>query len=98
MFKDINKSEAEYILQNTQSVLFDIRDIQNYNEGHHEKAIHLSDDNIEKVVKSMEFDVPILVMCYHGISSQLVAQMFADKGFTEVYSIEGGYCGWTGQE
>lgn len=98
MFKDINKQEAEKILQNPLSVLFDIRDEENYKEGHHEQAVHLSAINFEKAVNNIQPDVPILVMCYHGISSQHVAQLLIDYGFKQVYSIKGGYCEWMGIE
>lgn len=96
MFKDINKHEAEIILQNPNAILFDIRDIENFNEGHLSQALHLSSANIDQAINNIQPDTPILIMCYHGISSQLVAQMLVDNGFTQVYSIEGGYCGWMG--
>jgi thiosulfate sulfurtransferase len=34
------------------------------------------------------------VCCYHGNSSQGAAQYFAEQGFTQAYSLDGGYEMW----
>jgi len=38
--------------------------------------------------------VPVLLVCYHGNASQTYGQMFADFGFAEVYSLDGGFAAW----
>jgi thiosulfate sulfurtransferase len=45
-------------------------------------------------VFEVEFEQPILVMCYHGISSQGAAQYLVNQGFEEVYSVDGGFEAW----
>jgi thiosulfate sulfurtransferase len=42
----------------------------------------------------VEFEQPILVMCYHGISSQGAAQYLVNQGFEQVYSVDGGFEAW----
>jgi len=39
-------------------------------------------------------DLPMVVCCYHGISSQGVAQFLVERGFDQVYSLEGGFEGY----
>ncbi|MDA9050683.1 rhodanese-like domain-containing protein, partial [Pseudomonadales bacterium] len=39
----------------------------------------------------------IVVCCYHGISSQSVANWLAEQGFDNVYSLIGGYAAWSAQ-
>ncbi len=41
-----------------------------------------------------EFETPVFVMCYHGISSQGAAQYLLQQGFEHVYSVEGGFETW----
>lgn len=45
-------------------------------------------------MEQAEFDQPVLVMCYHGISSQGAAQYLVNQGFEEVYSVDGGFEAW----
>lgn len=95
MFKRIEKKEAKEILTlNADAILVDIRDAQNFDEGHDEKAFHLTQDNLSDFIVSVKKQVPVLVMCYHGNSSQSVAQYLTTQGFDTVYSIDGGYEMW----
>ena len=45
-------------------------------------------------MNDVEFEQPILVMCYHGISSQGAAQYLVNQGFEQVYSVDGGFEAW----
>lgn len=93
-FKRVSPSEAQNILSSKQAVLLDIRDADSFNMGHDERAIHLTQESLPGFLAKTNKETPILVMCYHGNSSQTVAQFLSNKGFEEVYSIDGGYGGW----
>lgn len=75
--------------------LVDIRDIQAFSSGHAVNAFHLTNHTLAEVINSMEFETPLLVMCYHGISSLNVAQYLLSQGFEQVYSIDGGFEAWS---
>lgn len=94
MCKKISVLQAKNILnENIDSVLVDIRDYDSYNLSHALKAIHLN-ENLSEFIDNTPKDVPILVMCYHGNSSQVAAQFLYEYGFSNVYSIDGGYEAW----
>jgi thiosulfate sulfurtransferase len=38
--------------------------------------------------------VPVIVCCYHGVSSQQAAQFLIHQGFENVYSMDGGFEAW----
>lgn len=95
MFKRINEQQAKEKLNITGATLLDVRDADSYNAGHLENAIHLTNENVQNVIANTNKDTPVLVMCYHGNSSQNVAAYFAQQGFSDVYSIDGGYEGWS---
>lgn len=95
MFKRINEQQAKDKLNINGAILLDVRDIDSYNSGHIGQAIHLTNDNVSDIITNTSKEVPVLVMCYHGNSSQNVAAYFAQQGFSEVYSIDGGYEGWS---
>lgn len=93
-FKLINISDALTKIEKHEATLVDIRDPQAYKSGHAPKAIHLTNDSIVDFMNDVEFDQPILVMCYHGVSSQGAAEYLVNQGYEDVYSVEGGFAAW----
>ncbi|UCB32560.1 thiosulfate sulfurtransferase GlpE [Duffyella gerundensis] len=74
--------------------LVDIRDPQSFAQGHATGAFHLTNTSVNHFVEQADVSVPVLVMCYHGISSKSAAGYLATQGFTEVYSVDGGFEAW----
>lgn len=72
----------------------DIRDPRAYAEGRMPGAFALSDATVEAFLAATDRDRPVVVCCYHGISSRGAASWLVEQGFREVYSLEGGFCGW----
>lgn len=94
-FKHITSSAAKDLLEdNKEAILVDIRDHDSFNMDHDERAFHLTQDSLPDFLINVQKDIPVLVICYHGNSSQMVAQFLIDNGFTEVYSVDGGYELW----
>jgi thiosulfate sulfurtransferase len=97
-FKILSVSEAKALLQKSEVQLVDIRDQEAYQAGHIEGAQHLADHNYDTFIGSADMDKPVLICCYAGMKSQGVAQHLCDTGFCEVYSLDGGFAAWQGQE
>lgn len=92
-FECINVQQANaQLAQGAQ--LVDIRDPQSFALGHAASAQHLSSDNLADFIAQARRDLPVLVMCYHGNSSKGAAQFLLGQGFSEVYSIDGGFDAW----
>ena len=96
-YKNISIDEAKELIKKGGTVA-DIRDPASYKAGHIKDAIHLSNDNIEDFVRDQDHNTPLLVCCYHGHSSQQAAQFLLSQGFTNTYSILGGYTAWAQQD
>ncbi|GAB6124230.1 thiosulfate sulfurtransferase GlpE [Dysgonomonas termitidis] len=92
--KRITPHQAKEKLLNPETILVDIRDEESFRQGHVKGATHLTHLSIPGFVSMTNKTYPILVMCYHGNSSQMVAQFLTEQGFEDVYSIDGGYEGW----
>lgn len=75
-------------------VIVDIRDPQSFANGHIPASQHLTNDNVVQFIESTPKDKPVIVVCYHGNSSQPAAQVLVEQGFEEVYSLDGGFEGW----
>ncbi|CCN46327.1 Thiosulfate sulfurtransferase glpE [Vibrio nigripulchritudo MADA3029] len=93
-FKHIDVLQAQQKLENGEAVMVDIRDPQSFALAHAPSAFHLTNDTIVSFMNEHEFEQPILVMCYHGVSSQGAAQYMVNQGFEEVYSVDGGFEAW----
>ncbi len=93
-YKQISVIDAKQLLEKTLTVLVDIRDRESFDNGHAENAIHLSQDILPMFLRDTEKTIPVLVMCYHGNSSQMFAQYLFGQGFLDVYGVIGGYEAW----
>jgi len=95
-FKRISAAEAQQQLAGG-AVLVDIRDPNTFANAHVEGAIRLGNDNLQQFLSGADPQQPLLVMCYHGHSSQSAAQFFVGQGFANVASVDGGFEGWRRQ-
>lgn len=93
-FRTIGVKEALDMLEQQKAALVDIRDDQTYARGHAPGAIHLTNETIAQFMSDVPFEYPVLVMCYHGVSSQGAAQYLVNQGYETVYSIDGGFAAW----
>lgn len=94
MFKSVSCAEVEELLNDPKLIIADVRDQDSYDEAHIPAAIHLSVTMLKDFCDTAEKEQPILLYCYHGISSQSVAQHLVDQGFSAVYSLIGGFETW----
>lgn len=92
-FKNITPQEAKDLLTKD-NYLIDIRDEDSYSSSHIDGALNLGDLDIHEFIRKADKDIPTIIYCYKGISSQNAAEFLISEGFTEVYSIEGGYEFW----
>ena len=82
------------ITQHPELQIVDIRDNASFNTQHIEKSTNLSNENIAHYIADADLDAPIVVVCYHGISSQGAANYLHEQGFDDVYSLDGGFQAW----
>jgi len=77
-------------------VLLDVREKEEWDEGHLPGAVFLPrgflEVRIEKTVP--ERQTPIMVYCAGGVRSALAAKSLQDMGYTDVVSMAGGYGEW----
>jgi thiosulfate sulfurtransferase len=90
----ININDAKIKIDDGNINIVDIRDPASYATGHIANATHLSDNNVQEFIEKTDKDLPLIVYCYHGNSSQGAAAYFQEQGFKEVYSMAGGFESW----
>ncbi|CAH9059319.1 Thiosulfate sulfurtransferase GlpE [Pseudoalteromonas holothuriae] len=95
--KHISVTQTKALLEQKDVIVADIRDENSFAQGHIPGSEHLSNANIGHFMQEKEFDQPIIVVCYHGISSQGAASYLIEQGFEDVYSMDGGFTQWASQ-
>jgi rhodanese-related sulfurtransferase len=93
-FQRIDVQRAEILLSHNDPLVLDARDAGSFTTSHIDGAQPISSSNIDAVIGITAKTRPILIYCYHGNASREYAQTFSDFGFTEVYSLDGGYEAW----
>lgn len=92
-FQRIPPQQAQ-TLRKQGAVVVDIRDAQSYALGHIAGSRHLDNHSLADFIAQADFDKPLIVSCYHGNSSQAAAAYLTHQGFSEVYSLDGGFELW----
>ena len=83
---------------NQGAYLVDIRDINSYQNHHIKQSHRIDNDNLPEFLREADMEKPIIVCCYHGVSSISAAGFLAQQGFDEVYSVEGGFSAYALQQ
>ena len=96
-FSRISTEHAQGMLKEGNAQLVDIRDEQSFAAGHIEGARHLDNTTLQSFIEEADPDQPVIVYCYHGNSSQPAASFLNERGFEEVYSMDGGFEDWRSQ-
>src|SRR3954453_19509733 len=71
--------------------LFAGRDAHSYGHGHVPGALPLGEHEVGTWLGKLPRTQPVFIYCSLGFSSQTFAKRFADFGFSEAYSIDGGF-------
>ena len=92
-YKQISVEESKEMIS-SDIYLLDIRDEMSFAKSHISGAVHLTNESIDEFLVDADKNKTTIVYCYKGISSIDAAKYLSDIGFTEVYSMQGGYQEW----
>ena len=78
-------------------VLLDVREDREWDKGHLPGAVHMSKGVIERDIENAIPDkgAAIVCQCGGGFRSALVCENLQRMGYTNAWSLDGGYRGWT---
>lgn len=82
--------------QNADLCLIDVREQEEWQQGHIAEAMHIPLGDIAKRINN---DVPnqqtaVYLHCKAGVRSMHAAQIISELGYSEVYSVDGGIIDW----
>lgn len=86
--------DAYHMIIDREVNIIDIRDEESYKLSHITDAIHMDNSGIQAFIDQSDTDIPLIVCCYHGNMSQSAGAYLAEKGFAQVFSLDGGFAEW----
>lgn len=90
----IAAADAYQMMIDRQVNVVDIRDEESFKLAHITDAEHVDNSGIQSFIDNTDQTLPLIVCCYHGNMSQSAGAYLAEKGFAEVYSLDGGFAEW----
>jgi phage shock protein E len=93
--KNISSVESKALIaKNSRLVLLDVRTPEEYRQAHLHGALLIPLGELEKRVREVPRDRPLLVYCSVGARSVSAAGFLASRGFSEIYQMSDGLVGW----
>jgi len=95
--REVSVAETQARLkQNPQAKLIDVREDNEFAAAHATPATHLGKGIIERDIETQvpEKDAELILYCGGGYRSALVADVLQKMGYTNVWSMAGGWKAW----
>ena len=95
--REVTVQDAKELLENNgKFVLLDVREKDEYREGHLDRAVSLPRGFLEIKVETTvpEKSTRIIAYCAGGVRSLLAAKALREMGYRDVVSMSGGYTAW----
>ncbi|KTD08616.1 rhodanese-like domain-containing protein [Legionella jamestowniensis] len=82
--------------ENPSLCLIDVRELHEWQSIRIPGAIHIPKDNLPQRIETLVSDLnqPIYLHCKGGVRSLYAASCLLEKGYTEIYSVDGGIIEW----
>ncbi|MEM0912615.1 MAG: hemerythrin domain-containing protein [Pseudomonadota bacterium] len=93
--QEISVKDAEAFINDENVLLLDIRDIYSFKADHIPGAMLVHDDLVSHLIATKQYDRPIIVYCYKGVSSLDLVSMLTSRGYRRCYSLSGGFTEWS---
>lgn len=81
-------------LPSKSQVLIDVRNDNEWAEGHIPSAVHIPLGQLQARIDEVPNDVPVVVQCQSGARSAIAASLLQQSGRKNVTNLTGGYAAW----
>jgi rhodanese-related sulfurtransferase len=92
----INPTEAMQLINHEDALMLDIRDLNEYKEGHIPDAKNIPQSALASRLRELEKykNKPVILYCRTGARSSSAASVLKKNGFQTVHSLGGGLSAW----
>ena len=94
--REVGADEAKAMLDGGQAMLVDVREDSEWQAGHAAGAVHMGRGIIERDIENAVPDkaAKLVLYCGGGYRSALAADNLQKMGYTNVFSMAGGWRAW----
>lgn len=95
-YRRASPMEATQLINREDAVVVDVREDNEFKQGHILGAIHVPLGFLDKRIDDLEKykDRPVIVSCRSGQRSARAASVLKKNGFETVYNLDGGLAAW----
>jgi rhodanese-related sulfurtransferase len=92
----ISATEAVMLMNQSKTIVLDVRDEAEFAAGHIQGAKHIPVKELEGRIKELEKHKkkPVLVYCQHGVRSNAACKTIAGHAFEQACQLKGGLDKW----
>ncbi|MEX2294603.1 MAG: molybdopterin-synthase adenylyltransferase MoeB [Acidimicrobiales bacterium] len=93
---EVDTAETESARQQPNTVLLDVREPEEHEQGAIPGALHLARGQLESSIESriVDKDTRVVIVCASGVRSAFAAKTMTELGYTNVASLAGGFNKW----
>jgi sulfur-carrier protein adenylyltransferase/sulfurtransferase len=93
---EVDASRARQLLEEDSAVAIDVREREEWDEGHLPAAVHVPRGHLESRIERASPDKarPLVVYCASGSRSAFAAKTLEELGYEHVLSLAGGFTDW----
>jgi molybdopterin/thiamine biosynthesis adenylyltransferase/rhodanese-related sulfurtransferase len=93
---EIDATQARERIESGEPVVVDVREQDEWDEGHIAGAIHVPRGHLESRIERLAPDTsrPVVVYCSAGNRSAFAAKTLSELGYEDVVSLAGGFTDW----
>jgi rhodanese-related sulfurtransferase len=84
---------ADWLAQDGELQLIDVRETYEYEAGHIDRARHLELTELSAQASTVDQEQPVVFYCRVGVRSEMAARAFRASGF-DAYTMTGGLVRW----
>lgn len=92
---NVTSTEAKALIaKNSRLLILDVRTPEEYRQAHLRGATLIPLHELEKRIREIPKERPLLVYCAVGARSNSAANLLASRGYPQVYNVSDGIVGW----
>ena len=94
--REVDTAEADELRRRPGTVLLDIREVEEYEQGAVPGSVHITRGHLESKIEGRvpHRDTPLVVLCAGGTRSAFAAKTLEELGYADVVSVAGGFNRW----
>ena len=93
--RELSATATAALLAEREMVLLDVREPWEYAHSHIEGSLHVPMQQVPDRLDEIPRELPLVVVCHHGMRSLQVAHFLAAQGYADVANLTGGIDAWS---